>query len=175
MVFPRHGMHLPQAWTQERSILHLKNFGLVVHKKNQGSVQKRNPKRSMMIKPSQQVQGFQEEKEVWLQEETKSRERYVKNTMLQLSKIWSLQESLSRAKEKEGNTWSISCRRKGTLKESQVGQNKLLLLRQGNKTLHSSCTYHVLHIYFLENNMFKEKLYLWKNNKIRIAITMTTS
>ena len=102
--------------------------------------------------------------------------------MLQLLKIWSLQESLSRVKENEGNTQSISCLRKGTLKESQKGQNKLLLLRQGNNILHNSCTYHVyivsvhiLHIYFLEDNMFKEKLYLWKNKKIRIAITMTTS
>jgi hypothetical protein len=101
--------------------------------------------------------------------------------MLQLSKIWSLQESLSQVKEKEGNTQSISCRRKGTLKEGQAGQNKLLLLRQGNNILHNSCTYHVyivsvhiLHIYFLEDKMFKEKQYLWKNNKIRIAITMTT-
>jgi hypothetical protein len=32
----------------------LKNFGLVVLKKNQGSIQKRNPKRSMTIKLSQQ-------------------------------------------------------------------------------------------------------------------------
>jgi hypothetical protein len=52
---------LPKMWdafstsmTQGRSIQHLKNFGLVVLKKNQGSVKKRNPKRSTMIKPSQQ-------------------------------------------------------------------------------------------------------------------------
>jgi hypothetical protein len=32
----------------------LKNFGLAVLKKNQGSIQRRNPKRSTMIKPSQQ-------------------------------------------------------------------------------------------------------------------------
>ena len=32
----------------------MKNLGLAVLKKNQGSVQKRNPKRSTMIKPSQQ-------------------------------------------------------------------------------------------------------------------------
>jgi hypothetical protein len=32
----------------------LKNFGLVVHKKNQGLAQKRNPKITTMIKPSQQ-------------------------------------------------------------------------------------------------------------------------
>jgi hypothetical protein len=50
MVFPRHGMHLPQG----RSILHLKNFGLVARKKNEGLVQKKNPKRNMMIKPSQE-------------------------------------------------------------------------------------------------------------------------
>ena len=37
-----------------RSILHSKNFGLVVHKNNQGLVQKRNLKRNTMIKPSQQ-------------------------------------------------------------------------------------------------------------------------
>jgi putative lipoic acid-binding regulatory protein len=52
---------LPKTWdafatsmNTERSIRHLKNFGLAVLKKNQGSMQKRNPKRSMMIKPSQQ-------------------------------------------------------------------------------------------------------------------------
>jgi hypothetical protein len=67
--------------------------------------------------------------------------------MLQLTKVWSLQESLSRVKEKEGNTQRISCRRKGTLKESQAGQNTLLLLRQGNTTLHSSRTYHVFCTY----------------------------
>jgi putative lipoic acid-binding regulatory protein len=39
------------------------------------------------------------------------------------------------------------CRRKGTLKESQAGQNKLLLLRKGNNTLHSSCIYHVFCTY----------------------------
>jgi hypothetical protein len=39
------------------------------------------------------------------------------STMLQLSKVWSLQESLSRDKEMEGETQSISCRRKGTHKE----------------------------------------------------------
>jgi hypothetical protein len=32
----------------------LKKFGLFVQKKNKGSVQKRNPKRNTMIKPSQQ-------------------------------------------------------------------------------------------------------------------------
>jgi hypothetical protein len=32
----------------------LKKCGLVVHKKNQGLAQKRNPKRNTMIKPSQQ-------------------------------------------------------------------------------------------------------------------------
>jgi hypothetical protein len=48
---------------------------------------------------------------------------------------------------------------------------------EGNNTLISSCTYlvcivfvHILHIYLLEDNMFQEELYLWKNNKIRIAI-----
>jgi hypothetical protein len=41
--------------------------------------------------------------------------------MLQLSKVWSLQESLSQAKEKEGETRSINCRRKGTYKEYEEG------------------------------------------------------
>jgi hypothetical protein len=46
---------------------------------------------------------------------------------------------------------------------------------EGNNTLLISCTYlvcivsiHILHIYLLEDNMFQEKLYLWKKNKIRI-------
>jgi hypothetical protein len=48
---------------------------------------------------------------------------------------------------------------------------------EGNNTLLISCTYlvcivsvHILHIYLLEDNMFQEELYLWKNNKIRITI-----
>jgi hypothetical protein len=48
---------------------------------------------------------------------------------------------------------------------------------EGNNTLLSSCTYlvciisvHILYIYLLEDNVFQEELYLWKNNKIRIAI-----
>jgi hypothetical protein len=48
---------------------------------------------------------------------------------------------------------------------------------EGNNTLLSSCTYlvcivsvHILYIYLLEDNMFQEELYLWKKNKIRIAI-----
>jgi hypothetical protein len=52
-----------------------------------------------------------------------------RSTMLQLSKVWSLQESLSQAKEKEGETRSINCRRKGTYKEDQAGWKRLLLLK----------------------------------------------
>jgi hypothetical protein len=63
------------------------------------------------------IQELQEQKEVWFEEEAKSRERHFKSTMLQLSKVWSLQESLSRAKEKKGETRSNNCRRKGTYKE----------------------------------------------------------
>jgi hypothetical protein len=63
------------------------------------------------------IQELQEQKEVWFKEEAKSRERHFKSTMLQLSKVWSLQESMSRAKEKERETRSIDCRRKGTYKE----------------------------------------------------------
>jgi hypothetical protein len=55
MSFPRHGMHLPQAQTQERSIPHLKKFGLAMYKKNQGLAQKINYKGKMMIKPTQQI------------------------------------------------------------------------------------------------------------------------
>jgi hypothetical protein len=48
---------------------------------------------------------------------------------------------------------------------------------KGNNTLLISCTYHVciisvyiLYIYLLEDNVFQEELYLWKNNKIRMNI-----
>jgi hypothetical protein len=48
---------------------------------------------------------------------------------------------------------------------------------EGNNTLLSSCTYlvcivfvHILYIYLSKDNVFQEELYLWKNNKIRIAI-----
>jgi hypothetical protein len=42
------------SMTQERSVPHLKNFGLAMHKKNQGLAQKINTKINMMIKHSQQ-------------------------------------------------------------------------------------------------------------------------
>jgi hypothetical protein len=48
---------------------------------------------------------------------------------------------------------------------------------KGNNTLLISCTYlvcivsvHILYIYILEDNVFQEELYLWKNNKIRMDI-----
>jgi hypothetical protein len=48
---------------------------------------------------------------------------------------------------------------------------------EGNNTLLSSCTYlvcivsvHILYIYLLEDNVFQEELYRWKNKKIRIDI-----
>jgi hypothetical protein len=63
------------------------------------------------------IQELQEQKEVWFKVEAKSRERHFRNTMLQLSEVRSLQESVSRAKEKEGETRSIDCQRKGTYKE----------------------------------------------------------
>jgi hypothetical protein len=47
---------------------------------------------------------FKNKKKFGSKKKPKSRKRYVKNTMLQLSKVWSLQESLFRVKEKEGNT-----------------------------------------------------------------------
>jgi hypothetical protein len=95
----------------------LKSFGLAVLKKNQGSMQKRNPKEVRRSSLHSKIQELQEQKEVWFKEEAKSRERHFISTMLQLSKVWSLQESLSRAKEKEGETRSIDCRRKGAYKE----------------------------------------------------------
>jgi hypothetical protein len=41
----------------------LKNFGLVVHKKSQGLVQNRNPKKNMMINLSQQGSKLKKRKE----------------------------------------------------------------------------------------------------------------
>jgi hypothetical protein len=82
-------------------------------------------------------------------------------------------------KRKETHEASVVEEREPSKKTKQ-DKNILLLLRQGNNILHSSCTYHVYivyvhiyHIYFLEDKMFKEKQYLWKNKKIRIDITMT--
>ena len=71
----------------------------------------------MMIKLHNKIKKLQEQKEVWFKEEAKSRERHLKNTMLQLSEVWSLHKSVSRAKEKKEETQSIDCRRKGTDKE----------------------------------------------------------
>jgi hypothetical protein len=44
----------------KKGIPHLKKFGLVVHKKNQGLAQKKNSKGKMMIKPHNKVQEIQE-------------------------------------------------------------------------------------------------------------------
>jgi hypothetical protein len=52
----------------------LKNFGLAVLKKNQGSMQKRNLKISTMIKPSQQDPRTSETKESSIQEGSQNKE-----------------------------------------------------------------------------------------------------
>jgi hypothetical protein len=96
--------------------------------------------------------------------------------MLQLLKVCPLKESLSQAKEKEGETQGISCQRKGTYKEV-LRRTKETSSSEGNNTLLSSCTYlvciifvHILYIYLLEDNVFQEELYRWKKKKIRIDI-----
>jgi hypothetical protein len=48
--------------------------------------------------------NFRNKRKFGSRREPKSRERHFRNTMLQLSKVWSLQESLSQAKENEGET-----------------------------------------------------------------------
>jgi hypothetical protein len=49
----------------------LKNFGLDVHKKNQGLAQKRNPKINTMIKPSQKkFNNFRNKRKFGLRKET---------------------------------------------------------------------------------------------------------
>jgi hypothetical protein len=49
----------------------LKNFELVVHKKNQRLAQKRNPKINTMIKPSQQkFKNFRNKRKFGLRKET---------------------------------------------------------------------------------------------------------
>jgi hypothetical protein len=110
--------------------------------------------------------NFRDKKKVRFKKEAKTKKRYFRNTVLQLSEVRSLQESVSRAKEKEGETRSIDCRRKGTYKEDLAGWKRLLLLN-GNNTLLISCTYlacivsiHILYIYLLEDNVFQEELYL---------------
>jgi hypothetical protein len=86
--------------------------------------------------------------------------------MLQLLKVWSLQDSLSRAKEKESETRSINTKKRNL-------QSRLSRMEEtsskGNKTILISCTY-LVYLYLLEDNVFQEELYLWKNNKIRMDI-----
>jgi hypothetical protein len=53
----------------------LKNFGLAVLKNNQGSMQKRDPKRSTMIKPSQQDSRTSGTKESLIQEGSQNKEK----------------------------------------------------------------------------------------------------
>jgi hypothetical protein len=53
----------------------LNNFGLVVLKKNQGSMQKRNLERNTMIKPSQQDSRTSGTKEISIQEGSQNKEK----------------------------------------------------------------------------------------------------
>jgi hypothetical protein len=96
--------------------------------------------------------------------------------MLQLSKVWSLQESLSRAKEKGRRNTKHQLLKKRNL-QRRLSRMKETSSSEGNNTLLSSSTYlvcivnvHILYIHLLEDNIFQEELYLWKNNKIRIVI-----
>jgi hypothetical protein len=62
-------------------------------------MKKRNPKRSTMIKPSQQDSRISGTKGSLVQGGRQNKEKDIfRSTMLQLLKVWSLQESLSRAK-----------------------------------------------------------------------------
>jgi hypothetical protein len=68
--------------------------------------------------------SFRNKRKFGSRRKPKSRERHFRNTMLQLSEVRSLQESVSRAKEKEGETRSIDCRRKvPTKKTKQDGRD----------------------------------------------------
>ena len=78
----------------------------------------------MMIKPSQQDSRTSETKESLIQKEAKTKKRYFRNTVLQLSKVWSLQESLSRAKKRKGtHEASIAEEKEPTKKTKQDGRD----------------------------------------------------
>jgi hypothetical protein len=76
-------------------------------------------------------------------------------------------------KRKEKHEASISEEKEPTKKTSRAKETS----SEGNNTLLSSCTYlvcivsvHILYMYLLEDNVFQEELYRWKNKKIRIDI-----
>jgi hypothetical protein len=80
-------------------------------------------------------------------------------------------------KKRKGTHGASVAEEKEPTKKTKQDKTNFFFQRQGNNTLHSSCTYlvcivsvHILYIYLLEDNMFQEEPYLWNNNKIRIAI-----
>ena len=163
----------------------MNNFGLVVLKKNQGSMKKRNRKRSTTIKPSQQdsrtlgtkgslVQGGSQIRQKTFQKcnastvESMDTTRIIvpsqrkgrKNMKHQLSKKRNLQRRLSRMED--------------TSSSKKVTTLFLFLIHiLFASSLYISCCIvfvRILYIYLLEDNVFQEELYLWKNNKIRMNI-----
>ena len=136
MVFPRHGMHLSLAWTQELSILHLKKFGLVVHNKNQRLAQKRNPKGNIMIKPTQQSSRISGKRGSLAQERNQIKKRicqkYNDSTIENMVTTWitilSLRKGRKQTKHqlpKKGNPQRNPSRIKQTSSSSQ--DNNILL------------------------------------------------
>jgi hypothetical protein len=54
-------------------------------------------------------------------------------------------------------------RRPSRIKQTSSSKDKVTILFI--VLVHTMFSVHILHIYFLEDNMFKEKLYLWKKQQ----------
>jgi hypothetical protein len=118
--------------------------------------------------------NFRRQRKVRFKKEAKTKKRHFRNTVLQLSKVQSLQEPVSRAKEKETRNMKHQLPKKRNL------QRRLSRMEETSSTkkvttfflflyiscLHRLCTYLV----YLSLNVFQEELYLWKNNKTRMNI-----
>jgi hypothetical protein len=87
-------------------------------KKNQGSVQNRKSQKKYDDQAFiARFKNFRNKRKFGSRRKPNQEKDISVSTMLQLSNVWPLQESLSQDKEKEGETRNISCRRKGTYKE----------------------------------------------------------
>jgi hypothetical protein len=152
------------------NIFSIRNIGQVMSLKNELCDMKMNDEDSItsyFVKISQLKDQLQDIEEIILEKElvnivlndlpntrdafAASQRKGRRNMKHQLSKKRNLQRRLSKMKETSSS--------------------------EGNNILLISCTYlicivslRILYIYLLEDNMFQEELYLWKNNNIRIAI-----
>jgi hypothetical protein len=153
------------------NLFSIRNIGQVMSLKNELCDMKMNDDDNIT---SYLVRISQSRYQIQAIEEITSKKELVNIVLNDLPMTWdAFAARMNKRKEKTQNHRLLKKRNL----QRRLSKMKETSSSKGNNTLLISCTYlvcivsvHILYIYLLEDNVFQEELYLWKNNKIRIDI-----